>query len=467
MIVSNQLKAQSLSYFFAGLFLITFFVGSFLNWLSPYPYRGKTVVMICAFGFIAAALHFKALIQLKCLRLQLAFAFFYILTAWRNLGKESPLETAKTVLWILFFQVITLGLCFLYRQTRLVRQVLPLLFVGITTVTAAIGLISYYDHWPTAILLPNGKMAFMGYYNFRLFGLYIDPNFGAFWSVFALVLIFGFLPILFQKCWQKWIGYLLAVIHVLYLALSASRTGLLLFVLMGMAFILFSWRKSLVGKDLSKAQFCGCWQRWPRRVVLVLSIFVLSVFIFHPIGIWRSKAPVGLLKPKTSSVKLPTVQKNADHSLRTDEAASSQERLLLAREGLSLWLHRPLFGTTARGFSAVAKAVEPQFLLATGKVPHNAYVFLLLAGGLVAFGTLLAGAIWLWWQIVQVYRLKKQDLVFNLLVLSHILCLAFGMLFQDLFYTMSPVSFVFWAGIGLLLAQTHAILKQYRNLEGK
>ena len=52
MIVRNQLKGQSLSYFFAGLFLITFFVGSFLNWLSPYPYRGKTVVIICALGLI-------------------------------------------------------------------------------------------------------------------------------------------------------------------------------------------------------------------------------------------------------------------------------------------------------------------------------------------------------------------------------------------------------------------------------
>jgi hypothetical protein len=505
-------------------FIVVFMIYTFLSWLAfayafqlfSYPLLAWAAVL-----FIGQFIRF-GVPYLKYNRFGILFAVGYLLTLFVNRSDGLGLEHIKTLGWIFLFFILTYS--FAYRKDKLKTNfnALSITFQILTLLAGIASLVTYYLNWYYWLILPDGTLRIVGFVNGkRLFGVYRDPNFASILAILAIV--FGFIAVFNRWQNRKFSLVLLVanvIVQVMFISLSYSRTGIiglaLAGIMIGIAYLVRARRRVRSG-ELSR-------RKWSVGLVAVFSTLLIGLFLvlnpvwnssnFYRLTHGGETLPTEELKPELTwmegvnfdqfvqsptgskgaepgkmsppSLEIPKVvryrptesttlapediiettkkvKKKADAGapVRDDMDASSQERLVLMGEAIQIWSHAPIFGTGDRNLHIFAERVEPDTLTAkAGKVPHNAYLYLLVcAGGL---GTLI---MFVWHAILFIRLLKAfkrrggfDEVLWSLLIPIVILFFS-GLLLQDLYLANSPGSFIFWFCLGMIHVLTETALR--------
>lgn len=476
-------------------FLVVFLCISFYAWLAPAVYSNylSYAIVVWAAVLMLAKLLVHGPKILKTSLFGIGLALAYVVTLALNLRYGHLMVQIRSLIWIGMFSIIVYGSALIRKKLYHNTKVLVATFVSLTFLASLVSLISYYTEWDYFLKLPDGTIALVGFFNQRLFGVYIDPNFGAMFATLSILASFAYY--LFSRRKKVLFSIFAAVnliVQYLFIGLSFSRTGLILFsfsaVYIAIAYFVRARRRPKVKKSAPRLIV--------RVVVQTLTVALLAVMLWKPV--WTKEitlqvssiiatafTPTGSTqtngediddddtgkgKKKGKELTEAELEKEEqrrkareetmrlfEQQERKDSSASSDERWALLKESFELWRHAKWFGHGDRNLEQVALELLPDSLMARGKVPHNSFALLLVAGGLVSTLIVLAWLIYVFIVWLRALIRTRFDLKTWMMALPVLVCLASGMALQDLFLTMSPSSFIFWFMLGATLCYSKSV----------
>lgn len=449
-------------------FLIVFLFYSLYSWLGPVMYRSYLAYPLALWGailFIAQIIRFK-LSYIKHNIFGILFVLSYTVTISINLYRGKVLDQIQTLVWVVIFSLLIYSVSYRADRIRKNLKAIGVAFQIMTFITASISLYTYYSGMEPWYTMPDGTIALVAFLQNRLFGIYIDPNFGAFFACISLFFGFCYWLLGKRRAWSTILVTISMIVQFLYIGLSYSRTGwgclVVEMILVMVAFTVKLYRKA---KQSGKKKTFVI-----KTIIRVLLTVILLLAVWRPLwDLSRLDTMIQLYGPQLFPKQFESYQERQkskkknkktdkekkileilEKSARSDTAASTRERIELAGEAIELLKASPVFGVGDRNILEASKQYIPGTKLANGKVPHNAILFLTLSGGLVA---LLLNLVWLIYAFIKWIRgLRKYtgefDLELWMMGLPVILCMVAGIFLQDLYLTMSPASFFFWLFLG-------------------
>lgn len=279
-------------------------------------------------------------------------------------------------------------------------------YVTIGEVTYFVG-VSHYLHYDvnSAVLL---------------YGLYVDTNHAAIYAlVFGAYSVFLFAECrrgLYKHAWQNVLGQVFAVINLVvqicYFPFANSRGGWLSMAVAAFfaCFCYFFFCKPLSAKKL-RAALAGI-----LASVLVVAVLVGGLLALRT-GLARASAEIAAASQPSQPVVTepsqsvatepsqsvatqpsesipPETEPHTPDNITPDVFEKESEalgagRILLWKEALSLFAHKPVFGTTPAGVEHYANAYQVEGKLQSGGAIHNSYLDLLVEYGIVGFVLLI------------------------------------------------------------------------------
>ena len=316
----------------------------------------------------------------------------------------------------------------------------------------------------------------VGFMQGRLFGIFLDPNYASVCSLIAIALsACNFISANRPRPVKGY--YILSIIlQIFYVVLSGSRTGLLAGVVVAALCAAFLLTKRF-GRP-RQAKHSG-----KINGGLFLAVGALSVLIL--LGGYRvTQTALSYVPNLVSSVtqlfeqsEEPDVQPtpggpsdgeddrqhegNTPVDLdRTDVTESddvTNHRVSIWSDYLELVKETPWFGTTARGYTDWAKKVIPDsFVVERGYSPHNGYLMLLVASGVIGFGLMMVWMALIVWKVLS-YLIRRWDsrdeyywpVYICAMALAVIAISAFPL--QSIFFSHQIPDTMFWVLLGFAL----------------
>ena len=391
-------------------FLAVFLIYAFYSWLAIAwftQYIAVPLVLWAGLIFVAKIVKSKGTF-LKQNIFGLLWCILYGITILLNRHYSPIMEQVRSLVWLFIFCVIIYSSSAFEHKINRNLQVLSWVTRVFTFLASVFSLYTYYDRWLPWLEMPDHSYALVGLLNNRLFGIYIDPNFGALFATLSIYFSLYYFLKEKRKIWQTFFNVVNIIVQILYIGLSYSRTGLLIAITTGILYII-GYVVTAVKQKTYKTNVLV------RKIIVRIVLFTLIVLmIWKPIWDMDRAKSLGYvlfdipIEDQTDLTNRETSDKQKDNSTdsrraakiaalleqenRADTENSGNERLILMKEGVELLIHKPIFGVGDRNIKAAAKEFMPDTLLAVGKVPHNAFIFLFLASGLVGGGLVL---IWL------------------------------------------------------------------------
>lgn len=455
-------------------FLIAFLCYAFVSWLGPvrnlqflsYPFAAWAALI-----FITKMAVYKwPFIRFNIPGFLFALSYAATLLLNRHFGQFGT--QIRSLVWICVFNLLIYSTAWNREKLRFNLCAVSIAYQFLTLFASAFSLYTYYAKWLPWLEMPDGSFALVGLLNNRLFGIYVDPNFGALFAVLSVGCSLAYFLIGRRRSWRTVLAVFNLATQVLYIGLSYSRTGLVISaVLLLMYLVAFtvkqfrvSRRQNRYGRFAAKSMLRAVaaamvmlllWKPvWNmERVDRVIALMWPGYAQEHHLTESRqteTTAASGRKNGKTNSKKNEII-KILTKDQRVDTAASSNERLDLMRESAQLWRRYPLFGMGDRNVKAAAAQWKADSLLAMGKVPHNAYIYTWLTSGLAGILILM---VWLLrtlflWATGLRRPGKGLDLTLWAAAVPLLICGASSMFLQDLFLTMSPSAYIFWLMMGV------------------
>lgn len=317
----------------------------------------------------------------------------------------------------------------------------------------------------------------------RLWGVFGDPNVICYVS---LVSIFssGYFMYRYQKAWSYILYGVNILLQLLFLVLAASRSGLLLMVLMPIVsavYILLGYSKT----DRKKA-FCGTAAVILVPILLLGGYFGLKhtvpsvkAFVLNTAGnsvresviaaYDRFYQSVGVEIQRTEVEKKveENSQINADNTPLDDNAAVeeinrkddktdiSNGRFERWRAGLEVFKTTPIFGASPRNAVAIAQERTPDTVMGKyGWVTHCAYLEILVNTGILGFVVMLSLLVYIAVRFWKAAASKGFDVEIYLAFLCFITIAAGAFFVSDIFFVFSIGALLFFYLLGYLYGST-------------
>ncbi|HHX37047.1 MAG TPA: hypothetical protein GX717_03585, partial [Clostridiaceae bacterium] len=455
-------------------FLVVFLLYAFYSWLA-FPLYTQYIAIPLVFWagliFLAKLIRFK-LKFIKHSVFGLVWCVAYAVTIVLN-RHYSPLgEQIRSLIWLFVFCVVIYSACYQTDKAAPNMVVVSWTTRLFTMLASGFSLYTYYARWLPWLEMPDQTYALVGFLNHRLFGVYVDPNFGALFATLSLTFSLYYFVEKRRRLGETLFNLVNAIIQLLYIGLSYSRTGLVILIVTGSLFLIGFGVNAFRNREHTRI-------RLVREITLRSLAFILVIFlIWKPFWDMDRARSLGYLlfdipleeqletesqsdlsksgsrfKNKSDGTRRSAqVVALLEQENRSDTESSGNERIVLMQEGIELLLHKPIFGVGDRNIRMAAQEFMPDSLLAYGKVPHNAYIFVILAsglvGGLICFIWLIQSAL-LFFK-TSMFKKRLQLLAPWYAVIPIVICLISSLFLQDLFLTMSPSAFIFWFFLGYI-----------------
>lgn len=318
---------------------------------------------------------------------------------------------------------------------------------GVIWGLASAGSLYQYFFVPGFRIFMNERWIRQSFYDNRLFGVFIDPNLGAF---VGFLVILGMIYLVKQETAgknRKWINvlcYVNVAVQIFYIILSGSRSvEVCMVVSISYALIL-----KLVGVFQKKKT-----SLMPRilsfiAVPVVLSVLILGSFQGVKLGVSY------FAKNVTTATKHET-----DELERTDiEGDASNNRSDIWKGYLVLWKDKPIFGISPRNGWNYADKEHPEGYIANHHYDvHNAYVAVLEGMGIVGAAVLLLLMFLLLKNMLPMaFSPEKMDLTRWMAVQLILNIAVFICFYPGIFFTNGIDTVLFWPAIGYVLQCTVA-----------
>lgn len=455
-------------------FLIAFLCYAFVSWLGPvrnlqflsYPFAAWAALI-----FITKLAVYKGpFVRYNIPGFLFALSYAVTLVLNRHFGQFGT--QLRSLVWICVFNLLIYSAAWNREKLRFNLCAVSVTYQFLTLFASVFSLYTYYARWLPWLEMPDGSFALVGLLNNRLFGIYVDPNFGALFAVLSVSCSLAYFLVGRRRAWRTVLAVFNLIAQVLYIGLSYSRTGLVISALMFLMYLI-----AFTVKQFRTARGQSRYGRFAAKSVLrVLAAALVMLLIWKPVWnmdridrvmalMWPeyaqshhltgSQPTAPAASPGSSSGaaknKKSEIIKILTKDQRADTRESSDERLDLMRESAQLWRQYPLFGMGDRNVQTAAAQWKADSLLAQGKVPHNAYIYTWLTSGLAG---ILILTVWLLRTLILwAAGLKRPgtglDLTLWAAAVPLVICGTASMFLQDLFLTMSPSAYIFWLMLGV------------------
>jgi O-antigen ligase len=392
---------------------------------------------------------FKQFINNKFAWVLIAFAVSNALSILLN-DKSSYIEGFQGFIWLVF-QISILYIFDSQKTFEYYYSEFKKLLVIFLSFTVIANIISIWMYYSGVSVPPISGNYGQGYVWGRLWGVYVDPNNGAILSS-AGILICIFFSLIFKRKWVLLLLAFSALIEIVYISLSGSRTGIVC-TSIGIAVIVgvLTHRNKLLASRNVYFKFC---------TAIFTSVIAVS-FMYMAISNVGNLFPIEknvleldkeILGPDEEiSIGKTEREKNLSEDI-------SNRRFDIWKSGVQIFQSRPVFGVSFRNIVNYAENKLPSTYIVSNDYivfnsMHNMIVDVLVSQGLIGITIL---SIFITSIAIYIFRrlrhLDEQMFKLAVVIFSVLICLSTASLFiSDILYVNSPSSFLFWICLGFLI----------------
>ena len=315
----------------------------------------------------------------------------------------------------------------------------------------------------------DGEFIVTGFEWDRLWGAYVDPNYGAICSVIGIVLSLFY--VIKKKGFQKILYVLAVVLNYAYLIFSDSRTGeIALAVSLGI-FLFF------LGKNKFKSKKCL------KSILMVIGVLVVLLSISQEIKTQNITYQKSVVAAREAAAQEENKRKEEQSTTVTGEQNSelagkqkieptqrqkdlqedvSNGRLALWQSAVEVWKTSPIYGAGYSTFIAYAKENAPDTFAVNNDVGeytsmHNTFFSTLAYQGGIGAVLLLVIALRIFVSIIKAVKSENNERQLEVVVMfSCVCCTAVSMMFLlDGTYTNSTSAAILWIFSGYLVRDSY------------
>lgn len=269
----------------------------------------------------------------------------------------------------------------------------------------------------------------------RLVGIYRSPNYGALYCVLSIIIS---IIILNKRTSSiKILLYMNIVMEFLYICYSGSNTGKVILVLGIVLLILY---KAIIKRNFQE------WMKYISQAVLAGGLLVGCIYIINYFTARLLSSYGGVGHEMINFVRQDYVE----------GSEIGNGRFLLWHDALQVFKHRPLWGTSMRGYGYYVEKFVPEGWNSgdLGLTIHNDFVSCLTCCGIIGLIVFVIAICKIMYVIIKTLKFYCKDERFFSLWSAFIIVAIIGctMVFSDaILFSNTIQSFIFWITIGYLL----------------
>lgn len=435
-------------------------LASFNVFLYDSPIQPLLVKICLVMGFLTLAgrlVFFKSYLKTPYWLVLMLFCLSFLTTIAVNRQYGAAMADLKWLVWtgVLFF---LLYLCDGDREQKDYKReftVFSNIMIVYSFFASAVGLYLmsqlYHEKWYTT----SGELMLAGFQWGRLWGVYTDPNYGAVFSVAAVLLSAYYFKTL--KGWKKIPYAAVILMDYLYIIFSDSRTSEVAMVVSVTFWILFTAihrkrkAKGLAISILAAALFAGVFVGGTSYVKSQYNAEIQKQI--NAIDAAKKEKPNAQKKP----VKKPiNSQVGRAKDLQKDV---SNGRLALWESGVEIWRTKPILGVGYNSFLPYVWQTVPETYAVNNSQGttyislHNEFVNILVYHGIVGFGIfMIFGILVIVNWIKAVKKIEDMDRDYMGVLVSCIIAIGVSMVFLlEGMHTNSPGTFILWTFLGYVM----------------
>ncbi|MEF9941995.1 MAG: O-antigen ligase family protein [Lachnospiraceae bacterium] len=438
-------------------------LSTFTSYLYDSPIQLVLVKATLVLGCVALLLRcffLKKYIKMPYWVLLALFCVSFAISAFVN-REYGILENGKWLIWTAF----QMALLYIVDTKRPIQEDkkefrifshIIMIFCFFASIISLWWMISGYVRiWDTV----EQEMLISGFCWGRLWGVFIDPNYGAVLIVISMVLsVYFFLE---RKGKLRILYGLNIFLNFLYLIFTDSRSGELCFVV-GMSFFVgtWIWKKKEGETRFKKIGMC------------LMCVVCLSVVFLGSVRVIKSEYN-RQLAPRFAKVFAST-DKKEEKGIKNYKAVDKKSgvgrdkkdlkgdvtngRIELWKSGVEIWSTSPIFGTGYTTLLPYIKEHLPDSYAINNEHGeysnmHNAFVNILVyqgVAGIVLFGIFTMSVFFYIWKYM--WKVKDEDFGYVMCMITCVGCVVISMcVLLEGVYTNSPGSFVLWSFLGYLV----------------
>ena len=423
-------------------------------------YISYVVVAFGAFILVNRLTHMKDYLNSK-IWLLVAFILSYLLGAINTL-RYGIMENIQAVAWmsIQFFAVFAYDIRKDKDFANKEFKVITAFFIAYTMLMAIIGLTLMIAKYEYYTVIDGMYVIAAGFLFNRLWGCYIDPNYGAIFSLVSILLSMYYFKSSNKKI--KLILILNILVEYLYICYSDSRTGRLAIILSiaALVYLLLIKRDKFEIGDKS-IELIGA-----KKVVVVAFVALLCAGV-----VWSGTKVVKLT---TSEIKVAIAKSTAIEQGATEEQAEviadydrigrydeeinggdvSNNRFEIWKSGIDIFKANPITGISFRNIMEYARTEMPTGFIATSgfESMHNFLVDILVSQGIIGIAILLVFVVLILKPtLLAAPKLGLADYNQFVFMFASLVAIFVSMLtYSEAFYMNTGGAFLFWYFLGYI-----------------
>ncbi len=393
------------------------------------PYMWALVILLTA-GCVSVLLNYRYNLKMNILYM-ICWAFYFL---------------------ILYVQPHERVMAALKRELHLFAT----LYTIFTEVCVVVSIVMLFSGYSLHVEFEGGRLL-GGFVDSRLYGMFIDPNAGATCAAVA-GLFLGHALRLYRCWWQRTLLLLGGALNLFYIALSDSRTGMVVLFVLGLIYTLLYLLRRLQHLRLAPllavagAVIIGIGGLCAPTLVKTMYNRGVALFATNMSGGTQTDSDNTTDDKRQEIIDSLTVHR--DYDLSGD---ISNRRFSVWRSGLEIFATRPLFGTSYGGFTDYAKEALPNtYIVNNDHVDmitfDNEIVNVLVSTGIAGTLPLLIFAVGILLFILRHFN-RMGDGLYPLLStsLAAVFGIAASAMFRTaMFYYISPNANLFWTLLGII-----------------
>lgn len=448
--LENVSRKLSLTYKILYLLYVFMGINSFLYQQNIIKYC--TIFIIGLGGILILirtiyGIHHYAFINIIFL---IAFGISYVISAVVNI-RYGVTGNINGFVWFVL-QITLLYICDKEQSLNEFKREVHILFSTViiwTVISNLIGIVMILQGKGGLYKFPNGRSAYYGMIEGRLWGTYIDPNHGAMITAVALILCCYFI-MNYKDVWKRALFILCLIINILYIVFSDSRTGLV----SGIAGLCcFSFLNIWYLKKAGSLSTVS-------RILLGVLVAILISTIFY-LGCKTIKISYNEMISEQRVEKNSIEEKKKEYQQigreQDIEADISNRRFDIWLSGVEIFSRNKIVGITFRNIVDYTKENLPRTYIVNNDMRnfnsfHNMIVDVLVSQGILGIVSLLGFLIATLKHVFsELFRLPKEMRQLGVILFSSVAILALGALFiSAIFYANTPHTVMFWGFLGFL-----------------
>ncbi len=420
--------------------LISFNVFFARHWYIPY--LSYVIVALGIAVGVMRLLHVRDYLNAGVFLL-FSFVCSYVLGAVNSFD-YGYIDNVKAVVWmsIQYFLVFAFDKNKDYSQERKILSIVLLVY---SCCCAIISLGMMVANWQLINPIEDFGIMYGGFVDNRLWGCYVDPNYGAIISIVSVVISLYYLT--GKKDISKRIKAALTIniiLEYLYLCYADSRTGLLA-VVASVVVVFTIWVSKLKG--------------FVKSIVLAIVLSTILVVGSYGIRNLTSAARVEIAKITATRAGLSPEEIAMEMDLarvgRIDEQIGggtdvTNNRLAIWGNAIEIFKQHPIVGISYRNIREYAYDKIPD-TYAGFESMHNFFFDILVSQGIIGVAILFMLMGWVIWTLIKKYKALTdyREFAFMMAIIAAIF--ASMLTYSETFYMNTGGAFIFWYVLGYLI----------------